>query len=219
VLDLCINHHAHAEFLVTKLWSYFVDEPLDTRTRVRLQRVYVRSGHRIKPLVGEILDHPKLYAHLDAPTMVKSPVVAVAGMLRAVGAGVTIADWTWVLSGMGQRLFAPPSVAGWDSGPAWMSSNTMRMRFLAANVLLGQRGFAVEDKSTPLDLTPKQHLEHALDAVGRPWISKRTRGALLALAQGYQAMAGKEYQKQTAADLTQRAMRHLLLSAPDAQVH
>jgi hypothetical protein len=32
-------------------------------------------------------------------------------------------------------------------------------------------------------------------------------------------MAGKEWQKQVAADMTQRAMRHLLLSAPDAQVH
>jgi uncharacterized protein (DUF1800 family) len=219
VLDLCVGHHAHAGFLVGKLWSYFVDEPLDTRTRVRLQNVYVRSGHRLKPVVGEILGHPKLYAELDAPTMVKSPVVAVAGMLRASGTGVTVDDWTWVLSGMGQRLFAPPSVAGWDWGTAWMSSNAMRMRFTAASVLLGQRGIAVDDRSTPLDLTAKQHLERALDAVGRPWISKRTRTGLLALARGYQAMAGKEWQKQTAADMTQRAMRHLLLCAPDAQVH
>jgi uncharacterized protein (DUF1800 family) len=219
VLNLCVGHRAHPEFLVRKLWSFFVDELLDSRTRVRLQRVYVRSRHRIKPVAAEILDHPKLYAHLDAPTMVKSPVVAVAGMLRAGGAGVRVDDWTWILSGMGQRLFAPPSVAGWEWGPAWMSSNSMRMRFTAANVLLNQPGFKVEDKSTPLDLTAKQHLDRAMAAVGRPWISGRTRNGLLSLARGYQAMAGKEWQKQNAADMTQRAMRHLLLSAPDAQVH
>jgi uncharacterized protein (DUF1800 family) len=219
VLRLCVAHHAHPEFLVRKLWAYFVDAPLDARTRLRLQRLYVRSDHKVKPVVAEILDHPKLYVKLDAPTMVKAPVVAVAGMLRAGGAGVRVDDWTWVLSGMGQQLFSPPSVAGWDWGPAWMSSNAMRMRFTAANVLLGQPGFKVEDKSTPLELTPKQHLDRALAAVGRPWVSPRTRGALLALAHGYQAMAGKEWQKQTAADMTQRAMRHLLLSAPDAQVH
>jgi hypothetical protein len=123
------------------------------------------------------------------------------------------------MSGMGQQLFSPPSVAGWEWGTAWMSSNTMRMRFTAANALLGDAPFKVEDKSTPLELTPKQHLDRALDAVGHPWVSPRTRRALLALARGYQAMAGKEWQKQTAADMTQRAMRHLLLSAPDAQLH
>jgi uncharacterized protein (DUF1800 family) len=219
VLDLCLAHRAHPEFLVRKLWSFFVDAPLDARTRVRLQRVYVGGRRRIKPVVGAILDHPKLYVHLDAPTMVKSPVVAVAGMLRAGGAGVRTDDWTWILSGMGQRLFAPPSVAGWEWGTAWMSSNTMRIRFTAANVLLNQPGSKVEDKSTPPDLTPKQHLDRALAAVGHPWISRRTRTGLLALAQGYQAMAGKEGQKQNAADMTQRAMRHLLLCAPDAQVH
>jgi hypothetical protein len=32
-------------------------------------------------------------------------------------------------------------------------------------------------------------------------------------------MAGKEWQRQVAADMTQRAMRHLLLSGPDYQVH
>jgi uncharacterized protein (DUF1800 family) len=219
VLKLCVNHHAHPELLVRKLWSYFVDAPLDARTRVRLQTLYVHSGHQLKPVVRAILDHPKLYADLDAPSMVKAPVVAVAGMLRAAGAGVRNDDWVWIMSGMGQQLFSPPSVAGWEWGTAWMSSNTMRMRFTAANALLGDAPFKVEDKSTPLELTPKQHLDRALDAVGQPWVSPRTRRALLALARGYQAMAGKEWQKQTAADMTQRAMRHLLLSAPDAQLH
>ena len=56
-------------------------------------------------------------------------------------------------------------------------------------------------------------------ALGHPWASARTRKGLLALAKGYDAMAGQKWQRQVAADMTQRAMRHLLLSAPDAQVH
>jgi uncharacterized protein (DUF1800 family) len=219
VLRLCVAHHGHPEFLVRKLWGFFVDEPLDRATRVRLQRTYVRSGHRLKPVVGEILAHRKLYAHLDGPTMVKAPAVAIAGMLRATRLGVKVDDWTWVTNGMGQRLFSPPSVAGWEWGPAWMSSNGMRMRFVAANVALSQPGLLVEDGATPLHLKPEQHLARALDAVGHPWASPRTRRGLLSLAKGYQAMAGQEWQRQVAADMTQRAMRHLLLSSPDAQLH
>jgi uncharacterized protein (DUF1800 family) len=219
VLRLVVAHHAHPEFLVRKLWSFFVDEPLPKSTRIRLQQVYTGSGHKLKPVVREILDHPLLYAHLDAPTMVKSPVVAIAGMLRATRLGVKTDDWVWVTSGMGQRLFSPPSVAGWDWGPAWMSSNGMRTRFDAANVALSQAGLKVEDKDTPLDLSPREHLDRALAALGHPWASERTKKGLMSLAKGYTSMAGKEWQKQTAADMTQRAMRHLLLSAPDAQVH
>jgi uncharacterized protein (DUF1800 family) len=219
VLKLVVGHHRHPEFMVRKLWSYFIAEPLDKSTRLRLQRVYAGSGHRIKPVVAEILNHPKVYASLDGPTMVKSPVVAIVGMLRATGLGVKVADWTWVTAGMGQQLFAPPSVAGWEWGPAWMSSNGMRMRFVAANVALNQPGLKVPDGETPLDLPADQQLERALAALGHPWASRRTREALIALANGYRAMAGKEWQRQVAADMTQRAMRHLLLSAPDGQVH
>ncbi|HWI74920.1 MAG TPA: DUF1800 domain-containing protein [Baekduia sp.] len=219
VLRLVVQNHHHPEFLVRKLWSYFVDEPLDARTRVRLQNVYTRSGHHLKPVVAEILDHPKLYANLSNPTMVKAPVVAIAGMLRASRLGVKVDDWVWVTSGMGQRLFGPPSVAGWEWGPAWMSSNGMRMRFVAANVALSQPGLKVEDGDTPLGLKPQQQLDRAMAALGHPWASPRTRKGLLALAKGYDKMAGQKWQRQVAADMTQRAMRHLLLSAPDAQVH
>src|SRR3954453_3406258 len=141
--------------------------------------------------------------------MVKAPGVAIAGMLRATRLGVKTDDWVWVTSGMGQRLFSPPSVAGWDWGPAWMSSNGMRMRFVAANVALSQPGLKVDDEDTPPDLSPREHLDRALAALGHPWASERTEKGLMALAQGYTAMAGKAWQKQVAADMTQRAMRHL----------
>jgi uncharacterized protein (DUF1800 family) len=219
VLRLAVGHHRHPEFLVRKLWSSFIPEPLPRATRLRLQRIYTGSGHKLKPVVAEILDHPMLYANLGAPTMVKSPAVAVAGMLRGARLGVKVDDWVWVTAGMGQRLFSPPSVAGWESGPAWMSSNGMRTRFVAANVALSQPGLKVEDGDTPVDLKPREQLERAMAALGHPWASPRTKKGLLSLARGYDAMAGEKWQRQVAADMTQRAMRHLLLSAPDAQVH
>src|ERR687888_1124208 len=88
VLDLVCAHRAHAPFLVGNLWSFFVDAPLDRATKRRLVRVYRRSGLRIKPVVAEILGHPALYRDLDAPSMVKSPVVYLAGMLRTTGQGI-----------------------------------------------------------------------------------------------------------------------------------
>ena len=117
-------------------------------------RTYRRSGHRIKPVVGAILAHPALYRRLDEPTMVKAPVVFLAGALRSIGQGVERDSWGWLLQGMGQQLFRPPSVAGWEWGTAWLSSNSMHIRFDTANYLLDTPRLRVEDKSTPEGLSP-----------------------------------------------------------------
>jgi uncharacterized protein (DUF1800 family) len=213
VLRLCVDHPRHAPFLVDKLWSFFVTAPLDARTRKRLVRAY-KDKHRIKPVVAQILEHPALYRNLDAPDMVKAPVVYAAGALRSLNRGIDERAWTWLLPQMGQELFSPPSVAGWDWGAAWLSTTTMRTRFLTATYLTRD---AVAEKSVSVTLTPEEQLEQALAATGRPWISAATREALLRVARD-NAEPPKPWQRQTWADMSQRTLRHFLLSGPDAQV-
>jgi uncharacterized protein (DUF1800 family) len=219
VVRLCMEHPGHAPFLMRKLWAFFIDEPLDAATLAALQRIYVDGGRAIRPVVAAILDHPALYASLDSPGMVKCPAVFLAGMLRATGTPVAIPDWSWQIRDMGQQLFWPPSVAGWEWGAPWVSSNGMRSRFAAAGTMLRTSRCAVADGSTPLGLSPEAHLERALDAVGRPWASNATRGRLLDLARRYADLGAARGQDRSAADMTQRALRHLLLAGPDNQLH
>lgn len=220
VLRVCVEHQRHPAFLVGKLWAFFVTEPLDAGTSRLLQRLYAGSGRSVRPVVEAILDHPALYARLDAPDMVKPPAVLVAGLLRATR---TPADesWSWRTNMMDQQLFVPPDVSGWAGGPAWMSSATTRARFDAVNHLLGKdRPAGVPDGSTPLGLAPAQHVERASAAVGSPWASGATRARLEALADEYAAKPAKRLpEQQRGADMTQRALRHLLLSGPDNQLH
>ncbi len=218
VLGLVVRHPRHAPFLVEKLWSFFVATPLDVPTRRRLVKAYRGSGHRIAPVVATILAHPALYADLDAPDMVKAPAVQVAGGLRAIGRPVDADAWGWLLPEMGQELFKPPTVAGWDWGAAWLSTTTMHARFEAATYLVKDGPLEVADKSVPVGWDPARHLEAALDATGRPWISAATRQTLLRTAREMNAGL-KSWEVAPMATLTQRALRHLLLSGPDAQLH
>ena len=214
VLDLCVRHPAHAPFMVGKLWEFFVGAPLPGATRARLVRIYRGSGHRVRPVVGAILAHPALYRHLDAPTMVKSPVVYVAGALRATGQGIERDSWTWLLQAMGQYPFQPPSVAGWDWGVAWLSSNSMRVRFDFANNMLDTPRVEVKEGSTPTKLSPRRAVARARRAVGEPWTSARTDAELQRLARRVLREGDDE-----SADMCQRVLRQLLLAGPDAQVH
>ena len=129
--------------------------------------------------------------------------------------------WTWLLSNMGQTVFQPPSVAGWDWGPAWMSSNSMRARFDFANVLLDQPGLEVPDGSGDPGLASADQLGRASDAAGGPWVAPDTRAALICLADGaYRDLRASNVEgRRTRATLLQRSLRHLMLSGPDAQLH
>ena len=215
ILRLCVHHPAHAPFMVGKLWDFFVGGHLPGGTRARLVRVYRGSGLRIKPVMGAILAHPAMYRSLDTPTMVKSPVVFVAGALRTTGQGIDRDSWTWLLEGMGQYPFHPPSVAGWDWGPSWLSSNSMHVRFDCANYLVDTPHVGVKDGSTPVRLSPRQALARARRATGEPWISRHTEHELLRVAN--RLIGGERDQER--ADMCQRVLRHLLISGPDGQVH
>jgi len=223
VLDLVCAHRNHAPFLVTKLWNWFMPDP-PSRTTVRhLSAVYRHSGLKIKPVVAEILANPALYRNLRAPDMIKAPVVYVAGTLRAAGQGITSQAPAYMSADMGQRLFDPPSVAGWDGGTAWMSSNSMRVRFDWGNQMLedGSR-VAVPDGETRSPRQAAAALVAAAAACGRPWYSTATRTRLLGLAAhffddlGADADAGDRNDR---ANMLQRSLRHALITGPDAQLH
>jgi uncharacterized protein (DUF1800 family) len=207
--------------MVENLWSYFITAPLDHRSRTKLVRLYRHHRLQIKPLVGAILAHPKLYRDLDKPDMVKAPLVFLAGALRSTGRYIDTDAWAWILEEMGQYPFHPPSVAGWDWGPAWISTNTTRARFTAVNYLVRQGQLNVVDGSTPVGLSAADHLDRALAATGRPWISSTTAGALIALVPRLfeDVRPTQTARLQERSDMCQRALRHILLSGPDAGLH
>ncbi len=223
VLRLCLEHPAHPAFLVTKVWDFFVPTPIPEATRRRLTAAYVRSGRRIAPLVRRILEQPELYADLHRPSQVKWPAVYVAGQLRQAGAPVRSPNWHHHLASMGQTLFHPPSVAGWDWNEQWLSSNAMRARFVVGNELVRPNGeLAVREGTVDLGWGVEEHLGHALAALGQPPISRGTRLVLERLITAglqHSAMNQKDEKiRRGHVESLQRAVRHLLVSGPDNQV-
>jgi uncharacterized protein (DUF1800 family) len=184
-------------------------------TRRELVATYVGSGHRLRPLLRRILGDPALYARLDRPDMVKWPAVLVAGQLRTMGAPVKGLVWNRIMSEMGQVLFAPPSVAGWDWGTRWLSSNAMRARFEVANVLTGPGGPAsVRRGQVRARLSADQHLALAAASVGGPVLTEATEAALRRLIRAHTPRR----RTRASAEELQRMLRHLMISGPDNQL-
>ncbi len=140
---LCLEHPAHPDYFVDKLWSYFVPTPAPAKTRRALKRMYRVKKGAVRPLVEAILMHPELYY---GPRMVKPPIVQIAGLMRGRRTGIKSEDWTWIADQAGQRLFEPPNVSGWDE-TRWLDTARISGRW-SAGAELAEDGQANPDNDS-----------------------------------------------------------------------
>jgi uncharacterized protein (DUF1800 family) len=214
LVDVVLAHPSHAPFLVTKLWHEFIPTPPDRATVRDLATVYRRSRLRIRPLLRRILTHPAMLQSIREPNMIKPPIVQAIGTMRALGLSITDQSLFYALRDMGQLPYFPPTVAGWEGGPAWLNTNTALARFAMANRLLRLSYDALPDKA-PEDVegeTAAQAFQRAHAAVGRPWMARGTISALRYYAA--HAPARSSYERTS----RQRVLRAFMLGGPDAQV-
>jgi hypothetical protein len=206
----CLEHPAHAPFLVDKLWSYFIPVPPDTQTRRSLERTYKRS-YEIKPLLQAILKHPAFY---EGPRMVKPPIVYIAGMLRAKRLGITKDSWSWISDMSGQRLFRPPNVAGWDD-ERWLDTSSYRGRWIAAAYIT--RDEEVDPGEYTAQETPEEAVQAALRYWGGARIDEATRAGLIEFAEAVEDAITASWQRGQYRGLRQNALRMMVAMSPEMQ--
>ncbi|HVG67101.1 MAG TPA: DUF1800 family protein [Gaiellales bacterium] len=211
VCSLVIHHPNHAPYLCYSLWNYFHAVPPPEDAMQMMVNNYKASGHLLGPVLGVILRHHKMWENLDAPDLVKPPIVFVASGLRAQDKFITQNSWSWILEGMGQVPFYPPNVSGWKQGPGFLNTNTVRAYWTAADNLLG---YQPPDPGTQ---TPTQAVTGAIAALGGPWVSLDSRTKLLTYATTYETRhAPLDLHDRTE---RQKALQGLLMAGPDGLLH
>jgi uncharacterized protein (DUF1800 family) len=208
---LVVHHRRHPSFLVAKLWGAFIPSPPPARTARALERLYLREGRRVRPLLDAILRHPHLYD--PHRRMAKPPVVHAAGMLRAVGRGVDTTAWSWMCAAAGQVLFAPPNVAGWDDG-RWLDTATFRARWTMATAICRPASLDVKT-ATAVPTEPAALVREASAFWGDPPLSASTRAALESYAAAALGDADAAWKRAQYPVLTLNALRMLLAVSPD----
>ena len=83
------------------------------------------------------------YEESNMNAIIKSPIQLIVQAMRSLNPpqrSKMVRTLAIASDVMGQRLFAPPSVKGWDGGRAWINTSTMFMRQKTVLYLLtGQR--------------------------------------------------------------------------------
>jgi len=211
---MCVRHPLHASFFVSKLWSYFIPTPPSDSERSALEWVYVSSGFQVRPVLEAILLHPQFYS---GPRMVKSPIVLLAGMMRALRYPVAGEGWAWLCGNAGQQLFYPPDVSGWDDS-RWLDTSTLRGRWdLIGELLSGRQLSSSQVNNYDVAETAEQGVTLALSTWGNPGLTLETVGVLAGFATAAVSGPLAGWQQRTYRGLRQNALRHLIPFSPDYQ--
>ena len=134
---------ACSRFIARKLYAYFAADipPLDATNNDRtLDRTTVSvigdlasamrsSRYSIKPVLRRLFLSEHFYDPRIMGQQIKSPVQLVVGAVRSLYTPTRdLGLLVDALDLMGQKIFEPPSVKGWNGGRSWINTSTIYVR-------------------------------------------------------------------------------------------
>jgi hypothetical protein len=130
VIDVILAQPVTAEYLAAKIYRYFVREEISPELRAQLGRQFRESGYQIAPLLQTIFLSQDFYSAAATGTRIKPPVELVVGTYRKMGLKEIpgVPDFNEVTEALGQKLFFPPTVAGWANGRSWITPGLLLTR-------------------------------------------------------------------------------------------
>jgi hypothetical protein len=159
-------------------------------------------------------------------TRVKAPVDFALSIIRALEGRLGTVALAGVLEELGQNVFYPPSVKGWDGGQAWLNGQTLLFRQNLSLALTSTEDARFGRRTDPAALARKygkksdaEVVDFFLDLFLQGDVPPASRAQLLQ----YQQQAHKQsvpayWTPEDAADQRVRALCHLVLTLPESQL-
>jgi len=152
-------------YLAKKLIRYFAYDDPDADFIDRVAMQYQVNGYQIRPMLHAIFSDPSFFTNRAYHAKIKSPPELVIGAIKTLGIRNADIDLPGVIASMGQNIFEPPSVKGWDGGKAWISTESMIERFNFATKISSQKFEELKPFMSPTQLASRQGLKTSNDAV------------------------------------------------------
>jgi uncharacterized protein (DUF1800 family) len=169
VVGLIFEKPEAARFMTKKIWEFFVyDNPSEAAINA-LAGGFHKADYQIRPLLREIFLSKEFYAEAAIRSQIKSPVQYLIQLLKQleitappVGFPITAQQQ------LGQVLFMPPNVAGWDWGQAWINTNTLLTRYNLAGFLT--KGAEDGGKAMEMERVKTPGMAQGPKRAGRGWM-------------------------------------------------
>lgn len=135
IIDILVPQEATGRFMARKFLEMFVYEDPEPDLVGALARVYFESGYSVKAMMTWILTSDAFYSDRARGALVRNPTELVVNTIRTLEVRTDFSPFVWRLANMGQALFNPPDVEGFDGGMAWINTSTLLQRVNMVNDL------------------------------------------------------------------------------------
>ncbi len=151
VIDIIMQQPVTADYIAGKIYRFFVRQDLSPALQKQLGSVLRDSHYEVAPLLEEIFLSRDFYSSASVGAQIKSPVELAVSTYRKLGLDRVpgVPDFNSATGALGQRLFSPPTVAGWAGGRSWITPGLLLERGnFARDVLFPDINFLPPDRFT-----------------------------------------------------------------------
>lgn len=145
IVRIIMEQPATGRYITQRLFNELAYRDPDPETLDWLEDVWKSSNHDVKAVVRAILVSDEFYSMQAYRSLVRSPIEFMVGAVRGLELESDFIQVEQTASGMDQRLFEPPNVAGWPGGEVWLSSGTFfgRVNFVDSFLRKGRAVVAI----------------------------------------------------------------------------
>ena len=137
VVRILLEQPQAAEFLAWKLIRFFVSDAPDPEFQLALTEKIREEDFELKPVLRSLFESQRFYDSKHIRSQIKSPVQWMIGILHQLDAHMPPPRRSaHMLDMLGQKLFHPPNVKGWDGGFAWITAASLVNRYNFAGQLI-----------------------------------------------------------------------------------
>ncbi len=137
IIDIIFEQETASRFVIRKLVKFFATENPSDGLVEALAATFLKENFEIRPVLAQLFRSAEFYSESCRGKQIKSPIELVASTLRLLHIDPGNSPGASLLAGqMGQELFAPPNVKGWDGGESWITTSTLFSRYNFARPFL-----------------------------------------------------------------------------------
>ncbi len=166
IVKILANQPQCANFIAYKLCKFFASDKPSNSLVNDLALTYKKNNGNITTMLYTLFNHDEFKSPVCYRNKIKSPVEYAIGTIKTLEKKKITSDLPKYLASMGQDLFYPPSVKGWDGGTAWIASDTLLARYNFANQIIQNKMDNLEnDYILPTILIKKYNLNTSNDLI------------------------------------------------------
>ncbi len=137
IIEIIFKKPEVASYICRKLYKEFVYFEPDENVVDQLASIFRDNNYELKPVLSTLLKSTLLQSEEIIGAKIKSPIEFIISLTKQLK--LTSPNYEYmrdIANDIGQTLFSPPNVAGWEGDKTWINTNTLPARHIFSDRII-----------------------------------------------------------------------------------